>query len=113
MLLAEVARGAACCSPATSSREGQAALARAWPGLAVDVLKVPHHGSRYQDLDFLLGARRAGWRWSRSGPTTTTATRPPRRWRRSTAAGARVLRTDLDGDLAVVVATASSTVTER
>jgi competence protein ComEC len=33
--------------------EGQAALARTLVGLDVDVLKVPHHGSRYQDLDFL------------------------------------------------------------
>ena len=24
--------------------DAQAALARAWPGLQVDVLKVPHHG---------------------------------------------------------------------
>jgi competence protein ComEC len=41
--------------------EGQAALARGLPGLNVDVLKVPHHGSRYQDLPFLasLGARLA------------------------------------------------------
>ena len=40
---------------------GQAALARALPGLRVDVLKVPHHGSRYQDHDWLasLGARYA------------------------------------------------------
>jgi competence protein ComEC len=33
--------------------EGQAALAGILAGLDVDVLKVPHHGSRYQDLDFL------------------------------------------------------------
>jgi competence protein ComEC len=32
---------------------GQAALARTVAGLDVDVLKVPHHGSRYQDLGFL------------------------------------------------------------
>jgi competence protein ComEC len=32
---------------------GQAALARSLPGLDVDVLKVPHHGSRYQDLAWL------------------------------------------------------------
>ncbi|MFB9311819.1 ComEC/Rec2 family competence protein [Nocardioides plantarum] len=36
---------------------GQAALARALPGLDVDVLKVPHHGSRYQDLPWLLSVR--------------------------------------------------------
>ena len=35
--------------------EAQRALARAWPGLAVDVLKVPHHGSRYQEESWLLG----------------------------------------------------------
>ena len=33
---------------------GQAAVAAALPGLAVDVLKVPHHGSRYQDVPWLL-----------------------------------------------------------
>ena len=39
----------------------QAALARDLAGLRVDVLKVPHHGSRHQDLDWLasLGARLA------------------------------------------------------
>ena len=30
--------------------EGQATLAAMLPGLHVDVLKVPHHGSRYQDV---------------------------------------------------------------
>ncbi|MCH1868413.1 ComEC/Rec2 family competence protein [Nocardioides sp. CFH 31398] len=33
---------------------GQEALAASVPGLTVDVLKVPHHGSRHQDLDLLL-----------------------------------------------------------
>ena len=32
---------------------GQGRLAAEVPGLRVDVLKVPHHGSRYQDLDWL------------------------------------------------------------
>lgn len=32
---------------------GQRALARSLPDLDVDVLKVPHHGSRHQDLDWL------------------------------------------------------------
>ncbi len=36
---------------------GQQALARAVPGLDVDVLKVPHHGSRYQELDWLTSVR--------------------------------------------------------
>ena len=32
---------------------GQARLATSLPGLDLDVLKVPHHGSRYQDTDWL------------------------------------------------------------
>jgi len=81
--------------------EGQAVLARLLPGLHVDVLKVPHHGSRYQDLDFLrsLDARVAlvsvGADNDYGHPSPATL-RPLER------SGARVLRTDLDGDLAVV-----------
>ena len=33
--------------------EGQAALARLLPGLQVDVLKMPHHGSAHQDEGWL------------------------------------------------------------
>lgn len=81
--------------------EGQAALARAFPGLRADVLKVPHHGSRYQDLDLLtsLGARLAlvsvgaDNDYGHPAPSTLVALE---------ATGARVLRTDLDGDLVVV-----------
>ncbi len=79
----------------------QAALARAWPGLAVDVLKLPHHGSRYQDLGFLdsLGARvvlvSAG-RDNDYGHPSARVLDPLAR------TGAQVLRTDTDGDLAVV-----------
>ena len=81
--------------------EGQAALARLLPGLHVDVLKVPHHGSRYQDLDFLLslGARLAlvsvGADNDYGHPAASTLAP-------LAATGARVLRTDLDGDLVVV-----------
>jgi competence protein ComEC len=81
--------------------EGQAALARALPGLRVDVLKVPHHGSRYQDEPFLLslGARVAlvsvGADNDYGHPAQQTLTP-------LAATGARVLRTDLDGDLAVL-----------
>jgi competence protein ComEC len=81
--------------------EGQAALARAFPGLRADVLKVPHHGSRYQDLDLLtsLGARLAlvssGADNDYGHPAASTLLALE-------ATGARVLRTDLDGDLVVV-----------
>jgi competence protein ComEC len=82
--------------------DAQAALARAWPGLAVDVLKVPHHGSRYQDPTFLtgLGARVAlvsvGADNDYGHPASETLDL-------LAGAGARVLRTDRDGDLAVVL----------
>lgn len=82
--------------------EGQQEIARAFPDLAVDVLKVPHHGSRYQDLDFLLGlgARVAlvsvGADNDYGHPATATLDA-------LAGSGARVLRTDTDGDLAVLL----------
>ena len=81
--------------------EGQAALARALPGLHVDVLKVPHHGSRYQQEDWLLslGARVALVSVGADndyGHPAAAALDP------LADAGTRVLRTDRDGDLAVV-----------
>lgn len=82
--------------------EGQAQLARMLPGLRVDVLKVPHHGSRYQDLPFLTGltARLAvvsvGVDNDYGHPAQSTLAP-------LAATGARVLRTDLDGDVAVLV----------
>ncbi|WP_252274605.1 ComEC/Rec2 family competence protein [Nocardioides sp. LMS-CY] len=81
--------------------EGQAAIARALPGLRVDVLKVPHHGSRYQDEDWLLslGARVALVSVGADndyGHPAAAALQP------LAEAGTRVLRTDRDGDLAVV-----------
>jgi competence protein ComEC len=81
--------------------EGQAALARMLPGLHVDVLKVPHHGSRYQDVPFLesLGARLAVISvgadndYGHPAPETVSAL---------AHTGAQVLRTDTDGAVAVV-----------
>ena len=81
--------------------EGQAALAAKLPGLRVDVLKVPHHGSRYQDVAFLqsLGARLAVISvgadndYGHPAPETVSALE---------STGARVLRTDRDGSVAVV-----------
>ena len=81
--------------------EGQAAIARAWPGLQVDVLKVPHHGSRYQDPDFLrsLGARlgviSVGVDNDYGHPASSTISA-------LASTGMTVLRTDLDGAVAVV-----------
>jgi competence protein ComEC len=80
--------------------EGQAALARMLPGLRVDVLKLPHHGSRYQDLDFLesLGA---GLVLVSAGADNDYGHPSPEALEPLAAAGARVLRTDLDGDVVV------------
>jgi competence protein ComEC len=82
--------------------EAQQALATADPGLRVDVLKVPHHGSRYQDPDLLtgLGARLAvvsvGAQNDYGHPARSTLALLRR-------AGMTVERTDQDGDVAVVV----------
>ena len=81
--------------------EGQATLAAMLPGLHVDVLKVPHHGSRYQDVPFLqsLGARLAVISvgadndYGHPAPETLDAL---------AQTGARVLRTDRDGSVAIV-----------
>lgn len=92
--------------------EAQRLLARSLPGLAVDVLKIPHHGSRFQDLDFLtgLGARVAiasageGNDYGHPAPETLDAL---------AATGAEVLRTDRDGDVVVCVGDDGLTVVTR
>ncbi len=80
----------------------QHALARDLAGLRVDVLKVPHHGSRHQDLDWLtsLGARLA---LVSVGEDNDYGHPAPDVLAALAAAGARVWRTDLAGDLVVVV----------
>src|SRR4051794_22277990 len=80
--------------------EAQQRLARATPHLVVDVLKVPHHGSRYQDADLLtgLGARLAvvsvGKDNDYGHPSTATLALLRQ-------AGMTVERTDQEGDVAV------------
>ncbi len=79
----------------------QAALARNLVGLQVDVLKVPHHGSRHQDLDWLtsLGAELVlvsvgednDYGHPASGVLAALS-----------ATGAQIRRSDLDGDVVVV-----------
>jgi competence protein ComEC len=80
----------------------QGSLARAVPGLRVDVLKMPHHGSAHQDEDWLVSLDPAVVLVSVGadndyGHPAASALDP------LVSAGARVARTDLDGDLAVVV----------
>lgn len=81
--------------------EAQAAIEREWPGLGVDVLKVPHHGSRYQDTEFLLGlgARVA---MISAGADNDYGHPAPELLQTLDAAGTTVLRTDTDGDVAVL-----------
>ena len=79
----------------------QAALLRA--GLpTVDVLKVPHHGSRYQDPRLLtgLGARVA---LVSAGADNDYGHPAPGTLAALADSGALVARTDVDGDVAVVV----------
>jgi competence protein ComEC len=92
--------------------EAQRALAAAVPDLHADVLKVPHHGSRYQDPALLagLGARLAvisvGADNDYGHPAAATVAM-------LRAAGMRVERTDLDGDVAVTVRAGRLGVTSR
>lgn len=81
--------------------EAQVDLARAVPGLAVDVLKVPHHGSRHQEVEFLtgLGARVA---LVSVGEGNTHGHPAPEVLVSLEAAGVEVFRTDLDGDVLVL-----------
>jgi competence protein ComEC len=100
VLLAEV-RGVRLLLTGDIEPEGQAVLARTYPGLAVDVLKVPHHGSRYQDEDWLLslGARIAV---TSVGADNDYGHPAPEALEPLAAAGTQVLRTDRDGEVAVV-----------
>ncbi|WP_235558727.1 ComEC/Rec2 family competence protein [Nocardioides sp. Leaf285] len=81
---------------------GQAVLAAALPGLRADVLKLPHHGSAHQDEAFLesLAARLV---LVSVGQDNTYGHPSPQVVSDLERTGARVLRTDLSGDLAVVV----------
>lgn len=83
--------------------EAQQALLAWGPALHADVLKVPHHGSAHQDVRFLeaVGADVAVISVGADndyGHPSVQAIAPLER------NGVRVLRTDRDGDIAVVVA---------
>ncbi len=80
---------------------GQAALAQALPDLDIDVLKVPHHGSRYQEL---------GWLESLDAEVALVSVGADNDYGHPaapvldalSASGADVYRTDLSGDVVVV-----------
>ena len=84
-------------------REGEELLLARHPGLPVDVVKVPHHGSRTSSTPAFVQATRPSFavvscgRANRFGfPAAEVVTR----WR---AAGARVLRTDQHGAVTVLM----------
>ncbi len=79
----------------------QAGLARAVGPLDVDVLKVPHHGSRHQDLDWLTSLD-AEVALVGVGADNTYGHPSSEVLSRLVAGGAALGRTDRDGDLAVV-----------
>jgi competence protein ComEC len=91
--------------------EAQRSLAPVLRGVRVDVLKVPHHGSRYQDPEFLtgLGARLAivtvgdGNRHGHPAKETLDLLRE---------AGMVLRRTDEHGDVAVLSGGGQLTVRE-
>ncbi|SIN14302.1 ComEC/Rec2-related protein [Micromonospora cremea] len=93
------------------TEEQHAVLARAAPGqLRADVLKVAHHGSAYQDQGFLDAVRPA----VALVPVGTGYGHPnPGLLARLSRGGARVLRTDTDGDLAAIRTGAGLAVVRR
>jgi competence protein ComEC len=103
VVLRAVSRGVSILLPGDAETEEQAALVtEAGAALRADVLKVAHHGSPYQDPDLLdavdprvaLVSVGAGNRYGHPSPAVLG---------RLTRGGARVLRTDTDGDIAVIV----------
>jgi competence protein ComEC len=79
----------------------QEALAARWEARPVDVLKVPHHGSAYQD-PALIRALRPRVAVISVGANNDYGHPAPRTIRLLLGTGARVERTDQDGDVAVV-----------
>ncbi|WP_089021939.1 ComEC/Rec2 family competence protein [Micromonospora coriariae] len=113
VLLATVA-GVRILLPGDAETEEQhAVLARAAPGqLRADVLKVAHHGSAYQDPGF-LDAVRPAVALVPVGTGNTYGHPNPGLLARLGRGGARVLRTDTDGDLAAIRAGAGLAVVRR
>jgi len=91
---------------------GQAELTRLLPGLDVDVLKVPHHGSRHQDEAWLASLRPEIALVS-VGADNDYGHPAPQLIDDLRAAGAEVFRTDEEGDLAVVAGGAGPRVVAR
>ncbi len=81
--------------------EGQAAIAAEIPGRTVDVLKIPHHGSKYQDEDWLLSLHPVVAIAS-VGIDNDYGHPAPEALDPLLAEGVNVFRTDHDGGIAVL-----------
>jgi competence protein ComEC len=101
VLLAEVA-GVRMLLTGDLEPPGQARLAGILGDLDVDVLKVPHHGSAHQDEDW-LAALRPELAVVSVGEDNDYGHPAPGLLATLERAGAEVLRTDEDGDVAIVV----------
>ncbi|MGQ0630712.1 MAG: ComEC/Rec2 family competence protein [Sporichthyaceae bacterium] len=80
----------------------QAALLRAEPGLRAEILKVPHHGSRFQDPALLAGLG-AGLAIVSAGADNDYGHPAPVTLELLERAGMAVLRTDLQGSVAITI----------
>ncbi|HEX5542694.1 MAG TPA: ComEC/Rec2 family competence protein [Micromonospora sp.] len=89
--------------PGDAESEEQQALLDRWgpAGLRADILKVAHHGSAYQEPDF-LDAVQPAVALVPVGRDNGYGHPDPGLLGRLSRGGARVLRTDVDGDVAVV-----------
>jgi competence protein ComEC len=90
----------------------QAGLARTVGRMRVDVLKVPHHGSRFQDFDFLAGLHPQLAVIS-AGADNDYGHPAPKTLSTLTDAGVRIGRTDQDGDVVVIAGDDSVALTAR
>ncbi|MDQ3422968.1 MAG: DNA internalization-related competence protein ComEC/Rec2 [Actinomycetota bacterium] len=92
--------------------EAQVSLLRSGVDLDVEVLKVPHHGSAHQDPDF-LAATSPEVAVVSAGEDNGYGHPAPETLRLLDGMGSRVLRTDLHGDVAIVVTGADTAVVTR
>lgn len=82
--------------------DGERALAAEAPGL-IDVLKVPHHGSRTSSTDELLAATRPRWAVASLAAGNRYRFPHPDVLARYRAYRTRLFRTDLDGAVRIVI----------
>ena len=101
VILKATVRSVSILLPGDAEHDAERALMSAGTPLAVDVLKVPHHGSAWSDPEF-LDATAARVAVIEVGVDNDYGHPSPVVITHLTRLGAKVLRTDLDGDVAVV-----------